>query len=375
MKKTVKIIIGVVAALIVAIIVAVACLWGGEIASIKTIKMVDGNQYLYQMEYKADYDLDAIIAANIDDNGKLLNYVVDKIGKGLIHPAAKAPGADFACTSFQAMKSDSTGFFFGRNYDYFKDPSLVTISRPKKGYSSISVSDMSHFGYNLEKLPTSLKNKLLCLASVYAPVDGMNEKGLCTSIMTIPGQASEQNTGKNVVGTTIIMRLWLDRCATVDEAIALVNSLDVRHDKVSGSGYHYFVADANGDCAVIEFDKWDDWKTVIIRKEEGKNWMHVTNHLLNPKYYCTEPNPEYGNPNSHSWWRYETVANYLGEKNGVVSLEEAQECLSQVHWVNLVWENGIVEDTQYSNVYDQKELKLHMRPWNDYDKTYTFSLK
>lgn len=61
------------------------------------------------------------------------------------------------------------------------------------------------------------------MAAVYAPVDGINEKGLCTSIMALPKQAAAQETEKHNVGTTIIMRLWLDRCATVQEALDLRN--------------------------------------------------------------------------------------------------------------------------------------------------------
>ena len=37
----------------VAIVVAVACIWGGEIRSISTIESVGGNEYLYKMEYRA----------------------------------------------------------------------------------------------------------------------------------------------------------------------------------------------------------------------------------------------------------------------------------------------------------------------------------
>ena len=114
---------------------------------------------------------------------------------------------------------------------------------------------MSHFGYSLEKLPEKFMARLSCLAAVYAPVDGINEKGLCTSIMALPNQASQQDTPKPNVGTTIIMRLWLDRCATVQEALDLLETVDVCHDAAVGSGYHYMVADANGDCAVVEFDK------------------------------------------------------------------------------------------------------------------------
>ena len=81
-----------------------------------------------------------------------------------------------------------------------------------------------------------------------------------------------------------------------------------------------------------------------------------------------------GNPHSKSWWRRETAAAYLKEHDGILTLEQAQECLSQVHWKDFVWENGTVEDTQFSNVYDQKNIVLHLRNWNDYDTTHHFDL-
>ena len=377
MKKVILWILGI----LLALVIAVLCIWSGEIRTIGSIESVDGNPYLYRMEYKAAYDLDDVIEKDVDTNAELLDYVVGRIGKGLPLQIKSAQVADeggelatINCTSFQAAKADGSGFWYGRNYDYFKNPTMVTVSRPRKGYASIAVSDMSHFGYSLEKLPTSFMASLSCLAAVYAPVDGMNEKGLCTSIMALPKQASQQETEKHNVGTTIIMRLWLDRCATVREALDLLETVDVRHDATVGSGYHYMVADAAGDCAVVEFDKEDGWKTMIVRKEEGEKYMLVTNHLLSEKYYTTEPDPAVGNPHSKSWWRYETATAYLDAHEGALTLEEAQECLSLVHWKDLVWDNGMVEDTQYSNVYDQTNLTLDLRNWNAYETTKHFAL-
>ena len=377
MKKVLFWIIGILAALCL----AVWCIWGGEIASIRSIASVDGNEYLYRMEYKAAYDLDDVIANDIDENAELLDYVVGRIGKGLPIKIKSSQVADengematFNCTSFQAVKAEGDGFWYGRNYDYFKNPTMVTVSHPKKGYASIACSDMSHFGYSLEKLPVSLATKLNCLASIYAPVDGINEKGLCTSIMALPRQASQQDTPKHDVGTTIIMRLWLDRCATVQEALDLLEAVDVRHDATVGSGYHYMVADAEGNCAVVEFDLFDGWKTLVTRKAEGENYMLVTNHLLNEKYLTTAPDPTFGNPHSKSWWRYETAGAFLQEHNGILTFDEAQDCLSRVHWKDLLWDNGTVEDTQYSNVYDQENIVLHLRNWNSYETTNTFGL-
>ena len=377
MKRIIRFILRLTFTLLIAAIIV----WLGEIRTISSISQVGSNEYLYQMEYKASYDLDDLVKKDIGSNADLLQYVVGRIGKGIPIKIKSAQVAEegeemavFNCTSFQAAKAGSDGFLYGRNYDYFKNPTMVTVSRPKKGYASIAVSDMSHFGYGLDKLPVSVGSKLSCLASIYAPVDGMNEKGLCTSIMALPNQPAHQESGAHKVGTTIIMRLWLDRCATVQEAIDLAAGLDIRHDETVGAGYHYMVADASGDAAVIEFDKDDGWKTMIIRKGEGEKSMLVTNHLLSPKYYTRKPDPKVGNPHSKSWWRYETVSAYLAAHGGVLTIEEAQECLAKVHWKDLVWEDGTVEDTQYSNVYDQSDLTLTLRNWNDYDTDVHFAL-
>ena len=364
-------------AAVLALIVAVVCVWQGELRTLFNISQVsEDDPYLFYADYKAPYDLDKVVEAGIDANTKLVEFVIGRLSRGLYKPdlSGRQTGNGFACTSFQARSSEGDGWIFGRNYDFFKNPTLVLRTSPSKGYASISTCDLSHLGYKLEKLPSSLATKALCLAAVYAPMDGMNEKGLCVSIMALPKQAAWQDTGKPVVGTSILMRLILDRCATVEEALALVESVDVRHDKAAGSGYHYLVADAAGGCAAIEFDLFDGWKTMILRKAPEKNHMLMTNHLLAPKYYTAEPDPVVGNPHSRSWWRYEVASAYLEEHEGVLSVEEAQQCLSDVHWKDLVWDNGMVEDTQWSNVYDQSALRLYLRHWNTYDTTREFAL-
>ncbi len=367
---------------IVLLCIVIWCLWRNEIRTIASLQQVGDNKYLYFMEYKANYDLDEVVSSDIDQNPKLLEYVTKKIGKGLPIKGKSAQVADengkmntFNCTSLQAKNAEGDGFLYGRNYDYFQNPTLVTLSHPEEGYASLAVSDMSHFGYSLEELPTKFMKKLLCLAAIYAPVDGINEKGLCTSVMALPHQPANQQTGKHSVGTSVIMRLWLDRCATVQEALDLLATVDVRHDSLVGSGYHYMVADANGDCAIVEFDKEDGWKTMVVRKPAEANHLLVTNHLLSDKFRTTEPDPAVGNPNSRSWWRYEVAENYLDQRNGVLTSDQVMECLGLVHWEHLELPNGKIEVTQYSNVYDQSALTLRMRPWNDYSRIYDFKLE
>ena len=348
----------------------------GQLKTVNSIAQVGDDPYLFVMENHFKYDLDEVINSDIDSNKKLLWYVTNKISHGLMKAdtANLYKNANFGCTSFQALKDDSTGFWYGRNYDFFKDPTMVVINRPKEGYASISTCDLMQLGMKFDKLPNKFKNKLTCLAGIYAPMDGINEKGLCTSIMALPYQAGHQNTGKHKVGTSIIMRLWLDRCATVQEAIDLLAQYDLCHDTEAGSGYHYMVADANGDCAIIELDKDDNWKTIVLRKPADSNYFHITNHLLNPKHVTTVPDPSVGNPNSKSWWRYEKVKEYMNENNGTLSLEGMQKGLEMVRWVDLLLPSGKVEDTQWSNVYDQTNKVLYLRHWNSYDNTRVFKL-
>lgn len=381
MKK----VLGCIGIILLALLAAIVIVWGKEIGTVSNVHQVGDNPYLYEMEYRASYDLDKLLAADVDGNAALVGYVLSTLTKGIPvsikvptatenagNPAADLPQEH--CTSFQAVNAEG-GWLFGRNYDFFKSPTLVVHSHPKDGYSSVSVCDLSHLGYKTDKLPVDFKSKLLCIASVYAPMDGMNEKGLCTSIMALPKQAAVQNTGKHIAGTSILMRLWLDRCATVEEALALLETVDVRHDVKAGSGYHYMIADATGDCAVVEFDLNDNWRTLVTRKAPESKYMHVTNHLLAQKYYTEEPDPVYGNPHSKSWMRYAKVRDYMESHNGgVITADEAAECLSEVHWTELKWDNGLIESTQYSNVYDQTGLTLSLHPWNDYDNSYLFGL-
>ena len=198
------------------IILLAFCLLGSscrELDTINTLKKVGNNRYLYEMEYLADYDLDDVIASDIDSNGKLVRYVMNRLG--IKKMPVDTAMSEVNCTSFQAKNADGPGYLFGRNFDMFKNPTMVLVSRPKNGYASISVQNMQFMGYSLEKLPKGIFSKLMALAAIYVPMDGMNEKGLCTSIMALPKQPAYQDSGKHKVGTTILMRLFLDRCATV----------------------------------------------------------------------------------------------------------------------------------------------------------------
>ena len=105
MKKLLKVI----CAVVLAVIVAVAIIWQGEIRTIAGIRRVaESDPYLYVADYKASYDLDRVLAAGIDENTKLVEFVIGQLSRGLYKPdlSEKQVGNGFACTSFQAQNAD-----------------------------------------------------------------------------------------------------------------------------------------------------------------------------------------------------------------------------------------------------------------------------
>lgn len=131
----------------------------------------------------------------------------------------------FACTCFSA--SDASGSrVMGRNFDWLAHPILVLITRPAGGYASISVVDLSYV-VDLVDAPRW-------------PFDGMNERGLAAGMMLVEEARSACELGMPSVSSFGIIRVILDKAATVDEAVALMDKYFVTF---GDRPLHYFLAD------------------------------------------------------------------------------------------------------------------------------------
>lgn len=100
---------------------------------------------------------------------------------------------DLGCSTFIAQNKDS-GYLFGRNFDMDYSPSVLVKTKPKNGYASVSMVNLGFVGYNEKHLPDTLKDSLVTLAAPYAPLDGMNEKGLAVGVLLIDTKPTNQNT-------------------------------------------------------------------------------------------------------------------------------------------------------------------------------------
>ena len=55
-------------------------------------------------------------------------------------------------------------------------------------------NNLAFLGFGEDKLPDSLKEKLIALAAPYAPLDGINEKGLAAAVLRIADEPTNQDT-------------------------------------------------------------------------------------------------------------------------------------------------------------------------------------
>lgn len=153
------------------------------------------------------------------------------------------------CSTYQVASSDG-GYLYGRNYDFLAyGDGLILTNRPNDGYPSISTVDTTFIRQGIKNAPESIIIK----AALYTPLDGMNEKGLCVSILNInDSDPTNQDTDKADVICTAVVRMLLDKAATVDEAVEMLGEYNM-HSMLENRVQHFLIADAEGNSVAVEW--------------------------------------------------------------------------------------------------------------------------
>jgi Acyl-coenzyme A:6-aminopenicillanic acid acyl-transferase len=157
----------------------------------------------------------------------------------------------FGCTVFLA--GDPARPVVGRNFDWDPNPAFVLHTDPPGGTATTSIVDISYLGYDrahLADLDTPAGRRALLRAPLL-PFDGMNEHGLAVGMAAEETAVATRRPGRALVGSVRIMRLVLEQARTVGQAIAVLGAYDLDFD--GGPPLHYFVADATGSSAIVEF--------------------------------------------------------------------------------------------------------------------------
>lgn len=387
---------------LVALVGAAAIVWRNEIATLSNFsKVADRNDAhhdgaVYRMDVSGDFYFDDFLAqGGASSDAELIDFITNSITRGLIQMEIKQ--SEIACSAFTAV-TPSGDRIFARNYDFAKTNTALVFTDPGDGrYASFSTVDLQFLGMDSEKDVEGLLNKITCLAAPYAPLDGVNEKGLsCGIFMSYQGGeldengeqitvATDQQTDKPDITSTTMMRAMLDYCATVDEAIAFVQQYDM-HDSAQTS-FHYMIADATGASAILEWTNGTDAtdndgsaRTLhVIRNNDDANigdregaadYQWITNFILQPGYYESDADkPGYD--------RYEHIYGQLSATDGVVENEQAaMDILASVgrrSWNNDD-SNGITVHSVVYNLTKKTVLWVANEHYGEAAYTFEFTL-
>lgn len=321
--------------------VAIYATFHREIKALSSLEQID-NKGIFTMEYSGDYGLDEFLKQGASSDADVVEFVSKYLLKGI--PLQFDP-PNFGCSTF-AAKTPEGDYIFGRNFDFTPTPVLILKTYPKNGYASVSTVDLAFIGFSEDNLPTNseIYNKVMILAAPYAPMDGINEKGLSIAVLQIFDEPANQKTEKSDITTSTAIRMVLDKAATTSEAVALLKQYDMHAS--AGSNYHFQIADATGNTAVVEY---------INNKLIVLDLTCATNFLLAPGQW---------NDKGDGYDRHEIITCTLNDTKNTLTENLAMDLLQKVS----------LDDTQWSVVFNNTKLSAVYCIQKDYNSTYSFSI-
>lgn len=302
---------------------------------------------LSMVRYEGEYGFDTFL----EQGGAASDTDVAAYITSLLAQEIHMEGAPFGCSTLSVENQDG-GYLFGRNFDWNACNGLIVSARSESSYASVSTVNMDFIragGIDFSQLPDSVR----AVVSLYAPLDGMNEKGLVVSVNMIQDSASiNQDTIKPDITTTTAVRLLLDKAANVEEALKLLQQYDF-HSSM-GMMVHLALADAGGRSVAVEY---------------GDNEMIVAETPIVTNFYLADGEKQgIGTAQSHT--RYEILMQTL-EERGKMTETEVRDALDSVSKDNF----GEFESTEWSIVMNQETKELIYYHRENYGVAYAVSVE
>lgn len=335
--------------------------WADESKTAKSIKELDDGVFFF--EFEGDYRLDEYLekggGKSVED---LRMFITKSLKKGTwTSPKLKTITdlkitlGDFGCSSIAAKNTASCGgMIFGRNYDWNDCAIMIIHTKPDNGYESVSTCCLSHMGLDRNWKPANkFPADAAALGLIYVPMDGMNEKGLyIADLMTGDREATAQERGKTSVTTTDAIRLILDKAATVDEAVKLLENHDMH--SVIGAAHHFAICDNSGKSVVVE---WTDNKMYVSET------AILTNH-----YTADSPKKDDGSdPKAdNSRLRFEELKKTCEKANYEMNADDVRNSLKSVQASQ--YSTSGEELTAWSAVFEPNAKKITYYFRENYNK-------
>ena len=343
----------------------------GQVRTVRSLTELEEGR-LFRLDYQADYRLQDFVDADLDSKEALQGGVAQMLLDFSSLPAGSLAAFRPACSAFQAVTPDGE-VIYGRNFDYDFDEgsAIVMRTRPRGAYRSVSLVSMDHVGLSGTQLSDGESDLSMLVAAPYAMMDGMNEKGLAVSVLALTGGgcACQYEEGKHAVMTTVLMRLMLDRAATVDDALSLCRDYNFFADGEqrgvpSGdkTNYHFLLSDASGRTVVLEYVREGGLKG------NGPWVMKVLEERCVTNFYLAEGWQSVIRPDK----RYDMLLRTMAGKQAIMTESEAMDLLEAVS--QKARRKGDVR-TQWSVVYNLTRRTATICPAGDYSHPFSVSLR
>ena len=147
-----------------------------------------------------------------------------------------------ACSAF--LLKNGRLLVVGRNYDWHLEDALVMVNKRGLQKSALSFDNPAKWASKYGSVTINQYGREL-------PCDGMNERGLMIALLWLDETRYPEPDQRPSLTNAQWAQYQLDTAETVEEVIA--SDARVRITNLGGALVHYFVADAHGNAAVIEF--------------------------------------------------------------------------------------------------------------------------
>jgi len=266
------------------------------------------------------------------------------------NPNLRALPLVWACSLFVAL-GDADNMLYGRNFDWEYSPAVLLFTDPPDGYASVSMVDIAYLGFGETRVGTltdlPLIERRALLDTPFMPFDGMNEHGLVVGMAAVAGSEMPYDGDKETIDSLMVIRKMLDLAHDVDEALAILQSYNIRWG--GGPPLHYLIADPSGRSVLVEF-----YEGEIVMIPNETSWHLATNHLR-----ATADEAGYS-----GCWRYDKIHQRLTETEGWLTTQGAIDLLAEVSQ----------EGTQWSIVYGMSTGDVNVTMGRQYDNLHTFHL-
>lgn len=352
-----------------------------KLEMIHSLVDLEGNKgRLYEMTYTVDYKLEDALNAGIVGTNTLIQFVMGNLMDG---KSSKAPSLNYdaGCSAFACKDKDSEDFLMGRNFDFnHKDengervmiPAIVVHTAPKGGKKSVSFVDGQFVKYKSGFYTDGDTDLSMLMALPYLLLDGINEDGFAISVLKLDGYPTRQHySDRKNIFTTVAMRMLLDRASTVSEATEMLKQYNMCMDEEKAS-YHFFMADATGDYAIVEYTNADTLKHPNkMEALQGNDTLRcVTNFYVSP----TMANTMHGiNHSDHGKVRYKNLRSGLLDYNYKATPAQAKGLL-QIVAQGPNDSQASTGFTQWSEVYNLSKRTVSMSIRREWGKTFEFGI-